>query len=158
MNSLDKLEWTALEYKEKERSKDWFWALGITMAASAATALIYGNYFFAILILLSGALLWFLALKNPDLIHYEINDKGVKIESRIYPYENIRSFWIEASGNPTLFIKTERIFMPVISIPLENISGRISLEDIHNIFLVKEIPEEEMREHPALHIMEFFGF
>ena len=158
MNSLEKLEWTALEYEERERSQDWFWALGITMFASAAAAFIFGNYFFAILILIGGGLLWFLALKAPDVIHYEINGKGVKIESRIYPYEDIKSFWLEAGGVPKLFIKTERIFMPVITLPLENILGKISGEDLHNIFLTQGTPEEEMRDHPALHIMEFFGF
>ena len=40
-----KLEWTALEYEEKERGNDWFWALGVIILASAITSFIYTNYF-----------------------------------------------------------------------------------------------------------------
>lgn len=156
---MEKLEWTALEYEEKERSEDWFWALGIAVFAAGAAAIIYGNYFFAALIIISGALLGFLATKKPDLVHYELNPKGVRIESRLYPYENIKSFWIELHhGEPKLFIKTERIFMPVISLPIENILGKISVDDLHTLMLGQEIIEEQMQEHPTEGILEFFGF
>ena len=158
MDALEKLEWTALEYEEKEKSQDWFWALGITIFAASAAALIYGNYFFAALIVLGGVLLGFMAVKKPDTIHYELNHKGLKIESHIYLYENIKSFWIEMSEYPKLFIRTERVFMPVIAVPIGNILGRASAEEIYESMIGQGIPEEEMREHPATHIMEFFGF
>jgi len=158
MDSLEKIEWTASEYEERERSGDWFWALGIAVFAASAAATIYGNYFFAALIILSGGLLGYLAIKKPDLIHYELNEAGVKIESRLYPYENIKSFWLEITESPKLFIKTERVFMPVISLPLENALGRVAAEELYQILASREIPEEEMRENPAAHIMEYFGF
>ena len=87
MNELNEgLEWSALEYEEKERSNDWFWALGIIVATSGITALIYNNYFFAILLVLSGALLWVFAKKKPSLIAYELDERGLRIGNRIYPY------------------------------------------------------------------------
>src|SRR6185369_7653496 len=137
------ISWTALEYEEKERTPDWFWALGIAVIASAAAALIYGNYFFGALIILAGLLLGFYAIKKPDLIEYELGPKGVRLGSRLYQYGNIRSFWVKKEGRPTLFIKTERQFMPVISVPLEDVSP-LAVEEI---MLSKNLPEEEMREH-----------
>jgi len=159
-NSSEKLIWSALEYEEKERSKDWFWALGIIVATSSIAAMIYSNYFFAALLILSGVLLGFFAVKKPDTVIYELNKKGLKIRSRLYPYENIKAFWVqldtspETNIKPMLFINSERIFIPIIAIPIEK---EIAYQ-IHAIFLERNIPEEEMREHLSEKIMEILGF
>src|SRR3989338_4248670 len=130
---MEKLDWSALEYEEKEQSPDWFWALGVIVVTSSATAIIYGNYFFAVLLVLSGILLGFFAKKKPDIVSYELNEKGLRIRTRLYPYENIKSFWVQTEIKPMLFIKSERLFMPIISIPIEN----FLVEDIQSIFIAK---------------------
>jgi hypothetical protein len=157
----EKLSWSALEYEEKERSMDWFWALGIIVITSSIAAIIFGNYFFAVLIILSGALLGFFAIKKPDMVFYELNNLGLKIRNRLYLYENIKSFWIQTGMDdgktvikPMFFVKTERLFFPDISIPIENSFA----EEIQSIMFIKNIPEEQMREHPAEKIMEILGF
>src|SRR5512138_1931804 len=98
--SDNKLVWSALEYEEKERSRDWFWALGIIVATSAIASIIFENYFFATLIVLGGTLLGFFALKKPDTVVYELNDKGLKIRDRLYPYESIKAFWVQVDFTP----------------------------------------------------------
>jgi len=165
--SDEKLIWSALEYEEKDRSSDWFWALGIIVVTGSIASIIFENYFFAILLILSGVLLGFFAIKKPDTVIYELNQKGLKIRDRLYPYENIKSFWVQIdlqeeikspSGEsvlkPIFFIHSERVFMPIISMPIaETIAG-----DIHSIMLSKNIPEVEMREHASEKIMEVLGF
>lgn len=157
---MDKLEWSALEYEERERSNDWFWALGIIVATGALTSIIYGNYFFAVLLVLSGILLGFFAKKTPDVVSYELNNVGLQIRTRLYPYENIKSFWVrtnqleEMALKPVLFIKSERFFMPVLAIPIENNMA----SEIKSIMLAKNITEEEMREHVSEKIMDSLGF
>jgi hypothetical protein len=157
---MDRLEWTALEYEDKERDPDWFWALGIIVVTATLASIIYENYFFAVLIVLSGSLLGFFAKKKPDVVSYELNEKGLRVRSRLYPYENIKSFWIqiphgdEVDAKDLLFIKTERFFMPIISIPID-----VSLaDDIKSIMYSKNIEEEEMREHASEKIMDRLGF
>ena len=157
---MDKLEWSALEYEEKERSKDWFWALGIIIVTSSIAAIIFENYFFAALLFISGILLGFFAIKKPDMINYELNTKGLKIRTQLYPYENIKSFYVQTGGDeekklkPILFIKTERIFMPVISIPIENVTAY----NIHSMMLSKNVNEEKMKEHPSIKRIDSLGF
>ncbi len=157
---MEKIDWSALEYEEKERSKDWFWALGIIVVTSSIASIIFGNYFFAALLVLSGVLLGFFSVKKPDMVPYELNMRGLKIRNRLYVYENIKSFWVQVdtSGEgklkPILFIKTERLFMPIISIPIESNMAR----SIRSIMLSKNVIEEEMKEHPSLSIMESLGF
>ena len=157
---MEKLQWSALEYEEKNRSNDWFWALGIIIVTSSLAAIIFGNYFFAALLFLSGVLLGFFAIKKPDIVSYELNNQGLKIRTRLYPYENIKSFWVqidttgETKLNPILFIKSERLFMPILSIPIEDIMA----PDIHSIMISKNIIEEEMKDHPSIKIMELLDF
>lgn len=160
MDTLDKLEWSALEYEEKDRGQDWFWALAVVVIAGSIAAILFKSYFFAALLMLGGVMLGFFAIKKPETIHYEINNKGIKIRTNLYPYSNIKAFWVRTEpkenqiNRPALFIKSERVFLPVISIPIEIESA----EMIRAIMLEKEIPEEEMQEHLSEHLMEILGF
>ncbi|MFH1608968.1 MAG: hypothetical protein ABH951_03070 [Patescibacteria group bacterium] len=158
--NFEKLEWSELEYQEKERSVDWFWALGVIVIAGSIASILFGNYFFAILLIISGILLGFFAIKKPDMVPYELNEKGFKIKTRLYPYEDIKSFCvqIEIPGKeikkPTLFIRSSRVLLPILSIPIEE---RFA-EKIRNIMLSKNISEEKMAEHPSDKIMDSLGF
>ncbi|MCF7833760.1 MAG: hypothetical protein K9L98_00270 [Candidatus Pacebacteria bacterium] len=166
----NKLQWSALEYEEKERSPDWFWALGIVVLAGAVTSIIFENYFFALFLILSGVLMAMFAIKKPDMVIYEINKKGVKIRNRIYLFEDITTFWVQKNPSsedrdlhgslpegyilPTLFIKTKRAFAPILSIPIEEENAHI----IRNIMLNHDVVEEKMKEHFSDKIMDFIGF
>lgn len=158
--SENKLIWSALEYEEKERSDDWFWALGIIVATLSIASIIFENYFFATLLIIGGLLLGWFAIKKPDTVVYELNSKGLKIRDRLYPYESIKAFWIQVDFTPNsnlkpmFFIHSERAFMPVLSIPID----KDIAEDIHSIMSEKEIAEVEMKEHPSEKIMEVLGF
>lgn len=158
--SDNKLIWSALEYEEKERSQDWFWALGIIVATLSIASIIFENYFFATLLIIGGLLLGWFAIKKPDTVVYELNTKGLKIRDRLYPYESIKAFWIQVDFNPDsnikpiFFIHSERAFMPILSIPI----NKDIAEDIHLIMSEKEIAEVEMKEHPSEKIMEVLGF
>ncbi len=160
MEKDGKLNWSALEYEERERSRDWFWALGIIVVTGSIAAIIFNDYFFAVLLVLSGLLLGFFAVKKPDLIIYELNKKGLQIGDRLYPYDNIKSFWVqigetdEINVRPILFIHSERAFMPIITIPIEEEMAR----EIHSFMIAKNVAEVQMKEHPSDKIMEALGF
>ncbi len=147
---MQKLSWSALEYEEKQRSTDWFWALGIIVIAGSVTSIIFGDYFFAILLVLGGVSLGFFAIRKPELIEYELSDDGLKIKKQLYAYKSIKSFFVRTEDNPALFIKTNRIFMPVIVTYLDTVSS----ETVKEIFLANSVPEEEMKEHFSEHIIE----
>ncbi|MEK7113403.1 MAG: hypothetical protein AAB873_01095 [Patescibacteria group bacterium] len=156
MENQDKISWSALEYEEKERGNDWFWALGIIVVAGATTSFIYENYFFGLFLVIGGLLLGFFATKKPDLIDYELNERGIKIKNQIFPYKEMKAFWIQYNGekHPTLFIHSDRIFIPIVSIPL---TGGFE-EEVIIAMLDNDIKEEEMREHASEKILNFLGF
>jgi hypothetical protein len=154
MNPNEKITWTLLEYEEKEKNNDWFWALGVIVVAGATASAIFGNYFFALFIVVAGLLLGFFAVRKPDMVTYELNDKGLQIKNRLFPYEGIKSFWVQKEERPTLFIKSSRLIVPIISMPIES----ISVDRIQNILLANNVLEEEMKEHISDKIMESLGF
>jgi len=150
---IEKIEWSAPEYEHREKSGDWFWALGVVVFASSAAAAIFGNYFFAILLVLGGVLLGYMTLREPETVDFELNEKGLKIRDKLYSYPEIKSFWVDKE-KPTLFIKSGRVFIPILNIPIEEESK----DKIHAAFLAKNIPEEEMREHPSEKVIDMLGF
>ena len=154
MEEENKLAWSALEFEEKYRTPDWFWALGIIFAAASIASAIWGNYFFAALLVISGILLGFFAKQAPRTIYYELNEMGLKIGSQLYLYENLKSFYVQNEGRPTLFVKSERVFMPIISIPIHEEFADEVMQTMHHF----NVTEEKMTEHPSEKIMDFFGF
>ena len=84
-------------------------------------------------------MLGYFATKKPDVVNYELNEKGLKINTQLYPYKNIKSFWIHEENQDVLFIKIERFYMPIISMPVEVHKA----EEIKDLLLQKNIPEEQ---------------
>ena len=144
-----------IEYEEKERGNDWFWALGVIILASAITSFIYTNYFFGLFLIIGGILLGTFAVKKPDLVFYELNEKGLKIRNRLYSYNNIKAF---------LGKKRNRKINP-----LYKIRKSVYANNLHayrfkphrrnrTYYAFKNVPEEEMKEHVSEKIMDFLGF
>ncbi len=161
MNEIEKLTWSAIEYEERERGNDWFWALGVIVLASSVTSIIYANYFFAMLLVISGILLAGFAIKKPDMIHYEMDEIGLRVRNHFYPYEKIKSFYVQTdqgktsvSLRPMLFIKLNKSLLPIMGIPIETELAN----KIRNYMLAGNVTEEFMKEHPSEKIMEFLGF
>lgn len=154
MNPLEKIEWLAPEYEHREQSVDWFWALGIIIFAVAVTSVIYKNYFFAILIILGGILLAHFTIKKPEMVDYELTEEGLKIKNTIYPYKKIKHFWVQTDPTPMLFIHSDKLFMPIITMPIyPNMAVKIREK-----FIAMNVAEIEMKDHPSVKVMEFLGF
>jgi hypothetical protein len=154
MEEKNKLFWAVPAYEHKEKNVDWFWALGIIIFAGTITSFIYENYFFAGVLLVGGILMGYFAQKEPETLYYELNENGIKIKDQLYPYKNIKSFWVATEKKPTLFIKTSRFFLPTIMLTINNNVA----DKIKKILIDQEIPEEEMKEPMADALMDFIGY
>ena len=148
------IKWQALEHEDKEHSTDWFWALGVIVIAGSIAAIIFADYFFAMILVLGGIMLGYFATKKPEMVNYELNEKGLKINNELYPYKNMKSFWVQTEIKPILFLKLNRIIMHIISMPIEIQNA----EETKTTMLENNITEEEMKEHVSEKIMETLGF
>ncbi len=89
------IRWQGYEYTHHKKSSDWFWVLGIVALSSAVVAIVFANILFALFILIGAFTLALFATKNPHLIHFEINKRGVAIDNTLYPFTTLESFWID---------------------------------------------------------------
>lgn len=150
------IQWQAHEYEYIEKDTNWFWAVGIITAALALVAILVGNILFALVILLAGFTLSLHAARKPDIVNFEINPKGVKVDATLYPFSTLESFWVDELNeiNPKIIFKSEKPFMPVIILPMP---AETDPEDIRE-YLRYYLEEEEMYEPLSHKLMEYLGF
>ncbi len=157
----DPFIWQAHEYIFQEKTSDWYWAVGIIGASVAVISLIFGNIIFALLIALCTFCLMLFGAKEPALVRFEINKTGVLIDRRLYPYGTLQSFWVEDNRHrghqSKLFLKSKRLAVPLIAVPLEGHEEGVNPEDIRD-FLLDHLLEDEHAEPLGQKVLEFFGF
>ncbi|HEY4494762.1 MAG TPA: hypothetical protein VJC02_01515 [Candidatus Paceibacterota bacterium] len=152
MNPL--ISWDAPEHHHTEKNNDWYWAVGIITFTSTALAFIFGNVMFGILIIIGVFSLLVHAAKKPDMVHVEINDRGIVVDKTLYTFLNLESFWIDAHVEPAkIILKSTKTFMPYVTIYITDVDK----EKVREI-LLKYIAETEHSEPLSQIILERFGF
>lgn len=148
-----KISWQADEYRYREKGRDWYIVVGIIAAALAVAAILFDNILFAILILVAASALIIQAIKKPRLVNFELNQRGIVVEDKLYPYSTIESFGVDEEPTPKLLAKSKKVMMPLIALPIDG----EQIESVRN-FLKAFLPEAELEE-PLLHkLIEHFGF
>lgn len=151
------MRWTGFEFEYREKTTDWFWAVGIIVGSSAIVCFIYGNTIFGLFLIIAGATMIINGAKPPELVDYELTQKGLRINNKIYNYEDFEAFYVLDDGfrAPKLLLRTRRIVNPILIITIE--TDYVDTEDVRS-FLLDYIPEEEMHEPATVRIMEIIGF
>ena len=153
---FEPLRWQAHEYDHYERTADWYWAVSIITFSIVILSILFDDYLFAVVTLIGVFTLVLFTYRPPRLISYEIAKKGIIIEKTLYPYVNLESFWVadhHEFDEPKLIIKSTKVVMPYIIIPLVGIDP----EEVHEV-LQTVIAEEEHHEPLAHKLMEYLGF
>jgi len=150
-----RIEWDAHEYEHKERSQDWFWAVGIVSVAIAVATVIFGNVIFGIFILTAVFALALFINRPPETVHVIVDERGVTRGKMHYPYSTLTSFWIDVEhSHPKILLSSEKIFMPLIIIPLDTDKDLDHLHDSLSLFLPERYHSLPLVEK----ILEFIGF
>jgi len=148
------LSWTALEHEHIERHPDWFWGVGIIALGGAIIALLLGNVLFALFIVVCAITLSLYALKHPQHVNYQIGEKGLLVDTKIYPYVTLESFCVhEHHDSFRLVVKSQKVFMPYILIPLDTVPP----EEVRKAFAGK-LPEVYVAESISEKLLEALGF
>jgi len=143
--SGENISWRTLEYEHYRKSKDWFWALFIVMAALLIVAIITKNFLFGVFIIIAGIAMALLGKKRPREVEVVVSGKGVQIENNLYPYETLESFWIfyQPPDIKEVSLKSEKLLMPHIKIPLGD-TDPTSVRKLLLQFLPEEAQEESL--------------
>jgi hypothetical protein len=154
-NVAPSIAWQAHEYEPRERTADWFWAVGIISIGLAVASIIMGNLLFGILIILASFTLSMFAARPPEILDVVIDEMGIRMGDRLYPYRSLESFWIETEGDQKILVKSQKLLMPYIVVPIPD--GELDIEAIHHL-LSAHIPESFHAESPLEKILERLGF
>ena len=149
------LRWQAYEYIHTEKTRDWYWALWIIVAAIAATSMLLDNTMLGILIVIAGFALTILSKRPPKILEFEINEKGVVSHGSLYLHNSLESFCVQQLGErePRLLLKSRKTLMPLIVLPL----GDVTVEEARATML-PHVQEEELSESLTQMILEYLGF
>ncbi|MEI6346296.1 MAG: hypothetical protein WCO79_03650 [bacterium] len=154
-NQSQTLRWQAYEYAYQPKTADWYWALWIIIVAIAATSVLLDNTMLGILIMIAGFSLTILSKRLPKIIEFEINEKGVVSHGSLYLHNSLESFWVQqiGQGEPRLLIKSRKTMMPLIVVPL----GDVTVDEARRTML-QHVQEEELSETLTQMILEYLGF
>ena len=150
-----KIEWDAHEYEHKERSPDWFWAVGVISVSVSVAAIIFGNIILGILVLIGAFALSLFANRPPSNLRIVVDEKGI-IKGRVrYPYSTLESFWIDIEHpHKKIILRSQKMFMPLIIVPL---GDSIDAEQIHEN--LSQFLKEEFHSLPLIEkLLEYLGF
>lgn len=149
------ITWEAPEHRQIENSSDWFWALGIIAFCGAVAAFFFGNFLFALVILLGAAVVSLRAAKPPKIVPFMVGNRGVRAGDKLLPYSMIESYRVDEDDpfGPTLLLKAKPIYMSLVVVPLPE----EYVDDIEDL-LRERLPEEELEESLGHKLLEILGF
>lgn len=151
----ENIVWKAYEHSHTDKGSDWFWALGIVAASSSIVSILFGNFLFALLIIIGSFTMALLSVRPPRELTFMLTPKGVLIDQSLYPYQLLISFWIKdrETDHAELIIDARRFLTPHIIASLEDTDAELVYE-----YLSQHLPEEELGEPFAQKFLEKFGF
>jgi hypothetical protein len=148
------IAWQVYEFEHNEKTSDWFWIVGIIGVTLAVVAIIFDNTLFAGLIVMATVSIIVFGNKEPHLLDCEINKKGIRVHKTFYPYSNLEAFNVTEGYSPKLLLKSSKLLMPLISIPI----GNIHPDEISPILNEVLKLDEKLKEPFAHLLMDYLGF
>lgn len=147
--------WEAPAHNHFEKGGDWFWVLGILSFSAGAAAFFFGNYLFAVLIILSALVAALVTSRKPPIIEFVVSSRGIRIDETLYPYSTLDAFYIDEDDpmGPQLLIRSKKLFMHLIVCPIPE----DAIDEIEDI-LETRLPEEFLEEPFATKLLESLGF
>lgn len=153
--------WEEYNYMYFVKNKDWKWSVGIISVTISLVSFMFSNITFGVLVLVCTGALLIHAFKEPQVIRFEINTTGIRINQKTWSFSELRSFWIEDNRkhhiNSRILFSTNDLSDSLLTLILPI---TINHDEIHSIHeeLVKILPEERLKESIFHTILEYLGF
>lgn len=152
--TINKIEWSAPEYKHEDKSMDFLWTIGLVTLVVFGLAIWKNNYLFAVFIAISGASLLFFSIRQPEEISFSIDTTGLSMGKNKYIWKDVKGFNIKKEeGYNVLLIEINKYLLPIYTIPLPD-------ELINEVkeSLLKVTPNKELEESKSMKFVEKIGF
>lgn len=90
---VEAVEWTASEFVHHDKSPMWFVSLGAgSILLAGLMYLVVEETVTVVVVLVMAALFGIMANRKPQTLTYKIDDRGITIGAKSFPFANFRSF------------------------------------------------------------------
>lgn len=143
------IEWQAPAFKYYPKDVSWYWMSFIIASLVMAFAIFQKNFLFAIFIFLAEISVLILARRQPELIKFKIDDKGITIIDKTYLFNDLEKFCLrpdsEDKNFEELVLKKKTHFNPYLKIFVD-IEASSRVRDILSQKLTEETYEDSLLE------------
>jgi hypothetical protein len=148
------VQWQAREFEKRNKNAKWFLSVAFGALIFITISLMMQNFIFAFLLILIVFTLFIYALKDPRLINFKIDEEGIWIDEKLYPFEELKSFWVFCRPPvKELSLHSKKWLLPFIKIPL----GQQDCAEIREL-LTQVLPEEKQEESTLDNVAKFLKF
>lgn len=119
----NEIKWRAAEYEYFEKSINWYAFVILATITLVIMALVQGNFFFAVFMVIAGFMVTTLGKKKPKVLDLTINDKGVGIgKDDFFLYEELEGFSVRENDNKLneIIIKKETTLNPFVKLRIDS--------------------------------------
>lgn len=151
----EKIKWEEYEHDYNKKGADWFWFILSGALIVLIISILMRNFLFGVFSIIAAFTIMLMGSRKPKKLNFSIEAKGIKIESKLYPYEELDSFWLnyDPPQKKEIILETKQKFGRYIKIPLGNIDPNLARSH-----LIKILKEEKHEESLMETIAEKLGF
>ncbi len=142
----DEVNWRIEEPNFMPKTTEWFWALGILALALIVFSILLKNYLLIIIVALAVFIIYSNKNKKPELINFRLDNDGLYIEHKFYPYDGFESFWIfeaHTDKERELALRHKRHLSPLLVVPFHN-NDEPRIRRILNKYLLESEEQESL--------------
>ncbi|MEK7650842.1 MAG: hypothetical protein AAB364_03195 [Patescibacteria group bacterium] len=156
MSTIEVIEWSAPEYTYYPKTQNWYWGVATVAGVLVLVALFTVNLLLAIMIVIAAFAVMMYGARPPEVIKFALTRRGVRFHTRLYPYDQLKSFWIiEDHNRRKIILESDRLVLPHIVVPLvESVNAETVREYLRN----RNLPEVRQEESLADILSDYFGF
>lgn len=115
---VGEIEWTASEFIEHKKPVWWYLTLTAVIVVIAILVYLSSRDYVAVAgVIAAGILFAVIAARKPRSLNYRLDNKGLTVAEKVYPYNHFKAFWTTREGiASSLNFMPLRRFMPVLTV------------------------------------------
>jgi hypothetical protein len=162
------IRWYVLTHEHRDRSVDWYWALGFIALVAIGISIYFSNILFALILVIGALSIGALVARGPREHEVHVHGRGISVDGTLYPYKSLQSFWVavdepyvfeedeeefEYEPRANLLLTTGSYIHPRFSLPLPDLDHAQEVRD----YLAEYMAEEEQQPHLGEHVANLLG-
>lgn len=116
-SDLNAISWTASEFIAHSKTASWYVILGTITAVLAVLAYFLADIVTSVVVIIVALLFGYMASRKPRELPYTVDEHGIQVDKKIYPYSSFKSFSIiQEEGIESIWLMPLQRFAPGLSI------------------------------------------